>query len=92
MYALLDAILFPSTAWAILNLAPILPLDGGQIMRSGLMLSQVADPMRITYTVSIGVGALIGLYFIQSGQPFGVMFLLLAANNWQAMQHGSRGF
>lgn len=92
MYALLDAILYPSTAWAILNLAPILPLDGGQIMRSGLMLSRVADPMRIAYTVSIGVGALIGFYFLQSGEPFGVMFLLLAANNWQAMQIGSRGF
>jgi stage IV sporulation protein FB len=92
LYALLDAILFPSTAWAILNLAPILPLDGGQIMRSGLMLSRVADPMRIAHTVSIGAGALLGLYFIQSGEPFGVMFLLLAANNWQSMQYGSRGF
>jgi hypothetical protein len=69
-----------------------LPLDGGQILRSGLMLSRVADPMRIAYTVSIGVGALLGLYFIQSGEPFGVMFLLLAANNWQALQFGSRGF
>ncbi len=92
MYAMFDAILYPSTAWALLNLAPILPLDGGQIMRSGLMLSRAGDPIRIAHTVSIGVGALIGLYFIQSGEPFGAMFLLLAASNWQAMQFGSRGF
>lgn len=92
LYALFDAILFPSTAWALLNLAPILPLDGGQIMRSGLMMSRVADPMRIAHTISIGAGALVGFYFIQRGEPFGAMFLLLAANNWQAMQFGSRGY
>ncbi len=92
LYALFDAILFPSTAWAILNLVPILPLDGGQIMRSGLMMSRVADPMRIAHTVSIGAGALVGFYFIQKGEPFGAMFLLLAASNWQAMQFGSRGY
>lgn len=92
VYALFDAILYPSTAWAILNLAPILPLDGGQVMRSGLMLSGAQDPMRIAHIVSIGAAALIGIYFLQTGQPFGIMFLLLAASNWQAMQFGSRGF
>ena len=92
LYALFDAILYPSTAWAILNLAPILPLDGGQVLRSGLMLSRARDPMRIAHIVSIGAAALMGIYFLQSGQPFGIMFLLLAASNWQAMQFGSRGF
>ena len=92
IYGLFDAILYPSTAWAILNLIPILPLDGGQVMRSGLMLSRARDPMRIAHIVSIGVGALMGMYFIQSGQMFGVMFLLFAVNNWQAMQFGSRDY
>lgn len=92
LYGLFDAILYPSTAWAILNLAPILPLDGGQVMRSGLMLTRARDPMRVAHIVSIGVGALIGIYFMQHGQPFGLMFLLFAANNWQAMQYGSRGY
>lgn len=92
VYALFDAILYPSTAWAILNLAPILPLDGGQVLRSGLMLSRSRDPVRIAHIVSIGAAALLGIYFLQSGQPFGIMFLLLAASNWQAMQFGSRGF
>ncbi len=92
LYALFDAILYPSTAWAILNLAPILPLDGGQIMRSGLMLTRARDPVRAAHIVSIGVGALLGIYFMQSGEMFGLMFLLFAANNWQAMQYGSRGY
>ncbi len=92
LYALLDAILYPSTAWAVLNLLPILPLDGGQILRSGLQMSRARDPVRIAHTVSIGVAALVGIYFIQSGQPFGVMFLFFAVSNWQAMQYGSRGY
>lgn len=92
MYAIFDAILYPSTAWAILNLAPILPLDGGQILRSGLMLSRAADPLRIAHVVSIGAAVLMGIYFIRSGEPFGIMFLLLAASNWQAMQMGPGGF
>jgi stage IV sporulation protein FB len=91
-FAVFGAILYPSTWWAILNLAPILPLDGGQILRSSLMLSNVQQPARVAHMVSVGAGALIGIYFIQNGQPFGIMFLLFAANNWQAMQYGSRGY
>ncbi|MEZ6077081.1 MAG: hypothetical protein R3C56_15860 [Pirellulaceae bacterium] len=92
LYALFDAILYPSTAWAILNLAPILPLDGGQVMRSGLMLSRAHDPMRVAHIVSIGAGVLLGIYFMQNGEMFGLMFFLFAASNWQAMQYGSRGY
>ena len=92
VYALFDAILYPSTAWAILNLAPILPLDGGQVLRSGLLLSRMHDPLRMAHMVSIGAAALLGIYFLQTGQPFGIMFLLLAASNWQALQVGPRGF
>ncbi len=92
IYAIFDAIIYPSTVWAILNLAPILPLDGGQILRNGLMMTKVQEPTRVAHIVSIGVGALIGIYFIQNGQPFGIMFLLFAANNWQALQYGSTGY
>ncbi len=92
LYALFDAILYPSTAWAILNLAPILPLDGGQVLRSGLMLSRARDPIRVAHIVSIAAGVLLGLYFIQNGELFGVMFFLFAASNWQAMEGGSRGY
>lgn len=92
VYALFEAILYPSTAWAILNLAPILPLDGGQVMRSGLMLSRVRDPMRVAHIVSIGAGVLLGIYFMQNGEMFGLMFFLFAASNWQAMQSGARGY
>jgi membrane-associated protease RseP (regulator of RpoE activity) len=92
VYAAFDAILYPSTVWALLNLAPIIPLDGGQIMRNALVLTNTADPIRTAHLVSIGVAVLIGIYFMQTGELFGIMFLLLAANNWQALQSGGRGF
>lgn len=91
-YAVFSAILFPSTIWAILNLAPILPLDGGQIMRNALILANISDPTRRAQVTSIVVGGLLGLLAFRYGQPGGIMFLLLAASNWQSMQMGPRGF
>lgn len=87
-YATFDAILWPSTMWAILNLAPILPLDGGQIMRALMQIFNVNQPTRTAHMVSLVVGGLLGIYFLQTGQPGGIMFLLFAASNWQAMQSG----
>ncbi|GAB5405390.1 MAG: site-2 protease family protein [Aureliella sp.] len=91
-YAVLDAILWPSTVWAVLNLAPILPLDGGHIMKSLLQINNVNQPTRTAHFVSVVAGALLGIYFLQSGQPGGIMFLLFAASNWQAMQSGYGSF
>lgn len=81
--------IWPSIYWAIFNLAPILPLDGGQIMRGALLLSRNSQPVRTAHMVSVVAGAIIGLWFLSSDQPFaGIMFLIFAASNWQAMQGG----
>ena len=92
-YAAFDAVLWPSTWWAILNLAPILPLDGGQITRSLLQMNNVMDASRVAHMISVGAAGVIGLYFLQQGQPFaGLMFLSFAASNFQAMNSGYGGF
>jgi stage IV sporulation protein FB len=78
---------WPSIYWAIFNLAPILPLDGGHIMRGALFLSKNQQPARTAHMVSVVAGAVIGLWFLSAQQPFaGIMFLVFAASNWQAMQ------
>ena len=92
-YALINAILFPSIFWALINLAPLLPLDGGQIMRNALAMYNVQQPTRVALMVSVGTGAVLGLYFMSTGNTFaGIMFFIFAANNWQAMQYGAGGF
>lgn len=92
VYGAFESVIWVSTAWAVLNLAPILPLDGGRIAESVLKLSRAQQPTQIAHMISIGTGALLGLWFLQGGNTFGIMFLLFAASNWQAMQFGQRGF
>lgn len=93
VYGLFDAIIYPSVFWALLNLAPILPMDGGQIAKNALLMSNVRNPIQASYIVSIATGAIVGLYFMQTGNVFcAIMFFMFAANNWQAMQYGSGGY
>jgi|LakMenE18May11ns_1017448.scaffolds.fasta_scaffold9954315_5 stage IV sporulation protein FB len=89
LYGLFDALLWTSTAWAILNLAPIFPLDGGQILMSLLTMSNVDQPRRTAHLVSAVLGGLLGFFLMTSGQSMaGLMFVMLAVNNWQQMQDG----
>lgn len=91
--AAFDFILYPSVYWALLNLAPILPLDGGHIMQNVLLLTNIQRPYHVALVVSVATGGVLGLYFMMSGNVFGaMMFFMFAANNWQAMQYGDRGF
>lgn len=89
---LFTGIIWPSLFWAVINLAPVLPLDGGQIMRNVLMLTRTAQPTRTAHMVSVVVGGLLGLWLLTGGGFGGIMFLLIAASNWQAMQYGPGGF
>jgi Zn-dependent protease len=50
--------------WAILNLLPMLPLDGGRIMASLLELLFGERSLPVAYVLSIIVAALIGLYAV----------------------------
>jgi stage IV sporulation protein FB len=67
--------------WAILNLLPVLPLDGGQ------MLNAVLGPARIQFTlwtsivVAIAAGA--GIYLVFGSFIFPIFLLMFA---WQAYQ------
>jgi stage IV sporulation protein FB len=88
-YSALDALIWINIMWAILNLAPILPLDGGQIMYNTLLLTNTHNAWLRSRYVSIVIAVLIGLYFMKtSGGANGLMFLLLAAGNWQEIQSG----
>lgn len=84
LFALLTFYLFPSILWALLNLVPVYPLDGGRIMRSMVLLfGGRSDTWMWISMASAGVVALLGF---RLGQPFlGIMFLSLAMGNYQML-------
>lgn len=93
-YAMFNSLVTPSVLWALLNLLPILPMDGGNIMLNTLALSRNANPQRNAHLVSIFVAALVAIYCYQrGGDPMlTMMCVLFAAINWQQLQMMSGRF
>jgi len=76
--------------WPILNLLPVPPLDGGQIVREGMLAMGVADAHKIAGMLGVAVGALVAYWAYTRDEPFlGIMFALLAASCWQGLSAGS---
>jgi len=77
--------------WPLLNLLPVPPLDGGQIVREGMLAMGVADAHKIAGLIGVATGALVAYWAYRHGQPFlGIMFALLAASCWQGLSGGWR--
>lgn len=92
-YAVFDSLVVTSVFWAIINLAPVLPMDGGQIMYNLMVMFNVRESWLKARQVSIAAGIAIGIFFAMTfGGMSGIMFFLFAANNWQEIQQGGRGF
>ncbi len=81
--AFLNAFLQVSLFWGILNLFPIIPLDGGHIARALL------GPRRLRIALTLSLVCAIGgaLFFIQHGGLFATVFFgMFAFNNWKELQ------
>lgn len=82
-HALVDLV-FVNLVWSILNLFPVLPLDGGQVCRE--VCTSISPYSGILWALRIGIGVAlltgVGLLLIHEVWG-GVMFLLLAAQNFQ---------
>jgi Zn-dependent protease len=81
-------ILWVNIGWSILNLLPVVPLDGGVALGSFLSLGLP----RLAWPITWGVGALIGLGVAWVGLTNGMMILgaiggYLGYNNIQALRH-----
>jgi stage IV sporulation protein FB len=69
-----------SIVWAVINLLPVLPLDGGQMLNATLGPAR----LKITLWVSVVVGITAGIVFAKSGSIIFGIFLGMFA--WQAIQ------
>lgn len=76
----LRKLLFINVVWTILNLLPILPLDGGQILRSFMSNTNPAIAPKIGM-VTAGTVALLS-FFNPDGLFMAIMFGYLAYQNW----------
>ncbi|TWT53423.1 Peptidase family M50 [Rubripirellula amarantea] len=89
LYILLDFFLVPSVLWALLNLLPIWPLDGGQITSEVMDMRRV--PKTMAFQLSMIVAGCVAAYgFYNESTYMGVMFLMLALMNYQVMQQFTR--
>ena len=92
---LLTFLLLPSISWALLNLLPIYPLDGGQITRELCTLFSMNNGTRISLGVSFATAACVAAYGFQGGDMFlAIMFGMLAYSSYQMYQRysGHSGF
>ena len=85
MYAMVTFYIFPSVLWAIMNLVPVWPLDGGHIMRSAVQL-QGGNMSQALWIGVIASGLMAAYGFSNDQQYMGVLFLVLGVSNFQALQ------
>lgn len=80
--------------WGIVNLFPILPLDGGRIAEALLVRVRPASGPRLAAMLSVAVSAAGAFYFYVVNKNFGtfpaLFFAVLCISNVQALQHRSR--
>ena len=77
----------------ILNLAPVFPLDGGQIARQIFVLNDGFNGVRNSMILSVAAGGLIALLSFSNGDRFmGFFFGFMAWSNYMTMQQMGGGF
>jgi Zn-dependent protease len=72
--------------WPLFNLLPVPPLDGGQIMREGLVWAGVPSASRIALGFGAACGCAVGLWAMSAGQTYlAILFFMLAASCIQGL-------
>ncbi len=91
LFAVVSFLIHINIFWPILNLIPVPPLDGGQMVREGLLSFGVTDAARIANIIGVGVGGVIAWNAYIRGQPFlGIMFAMLAISCYQSISRAGR--
>ena len=91
LFVLVSFLLQVNIFWPLLNLMPVPPLDGGQMVREGLLTIGVPDAARIANILGTGVGGVLAWLAYTGGAPYlGIMFAMLAVSCYQTLSGGGR--
>lgn len=70
----LDDVVFVNIAWSIVNLLPVLPLDGGRVTAALWSVVTRKDGLRQVHLLSVVVSVAAGLFALTQGYLFGAVF------------------
>ncbi|MBC8868548.1 MAG: hypothetical protein H8E44_03985 [Planctomycetes bacterium] len=86
-------LLAPSVGWALLNLLPVYPLDGGQIARELFTIYSPHSGIRNSLVLSVVAGAAVAIFaFAREDTFLAIMFGMLAFSSYQVLQaYSGRG-
>jgi stage IV sporulation protein FB len=89
LYFFVSNLLFINVMWGTLNLVPVYPLDGGQILRAILeRLMGIQGIIQTVMTAIILGGAIAAYALVQMGNAFlGILFAYIAFQNFQVFQN-----
>jgi Zn-dependent protease len=84
----LESMLWINLAWPLLNLLPVLPLDGGRMLHAILRLLGIRAAGDWTIKTSVGVGVVAAVFFLVYLNSFiaGAMFAFMAMDNYQTLK------
>ncbi len=91
-YIIFAYLIFINLYWGLVNLLPVLPLDGGQVCQSFLVWCRFRDPGRLAMQISAVVAAVAAVYFFTQWESnfAGILFAMLCLQNVASLQTPTR--
>ncbi len=85
--------LYISVYWALINLLPVYPLDGGQIARELFQLYSRGDGIKNSLLLSVFTGGAVALLAFSNRDFYlGILFGMLAYSSYQVLQAYGGGY
>jgi Zn-dependent protease len=86
LYVIVSSLLYVNFYWMLLNLLPVLPLDGGNMLRSLLEMAGVREAADWTIKVSIVAGGAVAVWaLLDQSFYLALLFLSFAGMNYRSL-------